>query len=200
MGYYTEFSLHSVSGGNVDRADVEFAIEAEYGYPGLLGGEGQKWYSFDDDMQRVSSNFPGTLIVIEGCGEEYPDLWRAYCKDGVVIKVNANITYSDPFDSPTRQIMTENGSYLDAKMEYGDTYARIRGIHHRPYCLGLVGYIYLTDLEIYSPGGNMPHVTNQPEILEVFIDADGNAHMKCDDDATVVIGRINGPAPKREDR
>ena len=92
MGYYTDYTivkappaaveqLHSISVYTWENEDELFGV---------------KWYSWSNDLALVSKSFPLHTLVIDGVGEEYPDIWRAYAKNGVVIKVQADVTFKEP--------------------------------------------------------------------------------------------------------
>lgn len=56
-----------------------------------------KWAEHDEDMIRLSRNFPQVLFVLDGAGEEDGDLWRTYYLSGLLQYAPAQITYP-PFD------------------------------------------------------------------------------------------------------
>lgn len=90
MGYYTEFDY-----GNNKREIVE-AIDDINDYGSCGTGEvSGKWYNWPSHLEKVSKEFPDDLIVIEGIGEEYPDIWKAYFKNGKSYVEQAKITFED---------------------------------------------------------------------------------------------------------
>lgn len=110
MGYYTCFS-GSIESGPATEKEVALAI-SNLDYFGFLiddddtintiddviayNGE-MKWYSYQSDMERISKQFPDTVIKIHGEGEEIGDLWDAYFKNGKSIVYHAGIVYP-PFN------------------------------------------------------------------------------------------------------
>lgn len=101
MGYNTYFSLEVDS--NYEEV-VDYLKVVDYGYylsARLLEDpdsvDSMKWYHHDDDMEHLSQQFPDTLFTLQGVGEEYPDIWRKYYKNGKGYKVMAEITFP-PFD------------------------------------------------------------------------------------------------------
>ena len=59
--------------------------------------DGCKWYAWKNDMIALSSQFPSTLFVLEGDGEESGDIWKAYFQGGKCQVAEARITF-DEFD------------------------------------------------------------------------------------------------------
>lgn len=59
--------------------------------------EPTKWYESDSDMKELSKKYPLTIFVLEGEGEEHPDLWKKYFLNGKMQEAKAKITY-DEFD------------------------------------------------------------------------------------------------------
>ena len=94
MGYYTDFSL-SVYGSASDEAMK--ALKAASGYSWddhqLYNST---WYDWDDHLSNVSASFPDVLFILDGAGEENPDLWRAWAMGGEVEQVIATITANQP--------------------------------------------------------------------------------------------------------
>jgi len=88
MGYYTDYDC------SANRKEIIDAIDDQMDYYGS-GGTGEvqelKWYSCIQDLEKVSLKFPGELIVVEGVGEEYPDIWKAFVKDGLSYTEKAQI-------------------------------------------------------------------------------------------------------------
>lgn len=93
MGYYTKYELEYVKNG--DHGDVASAINTISGYNDPFG-DSCKWYYCHDDMRKVSLMFPGAEIMISGNGEEAPDFWRAWFKDGKMKYSKGVVTYAEP--------------------------------------------------------------------------------------------------------
>lgn len=55
-----------------------------------------KWYNHDDDMKRISIQFPDMTFMIEGHGEEFGDLWRCYYKNGEQEFCRGEIFFEEP--------------------------------------------------------------------------------------------------------
>ncbi|AXH69627.1 hypothetical protein HWB79_gp185 [Streptomyces phage LukeCage] len=55
-----------------------------------------KWYDWEDDMASLSRDWPNVLFALSGEGEEPGDLWKAWVRNGKVIKVEGRIVYDVP--------------------------------------------------------------------------------------------------------
>ena len=115
MGYYTRFNLE-VEGKEKDNLNnlqpptspviaALMLINPEY-YAGedgpiywseiLQGIERTKWYSYKDDMIKVSQVFRGSLFILTMDGERPDDFTRAYFLNGNYESVNGAVTYPEP--------------------------------------------------------------------------------------------------------
>jgi hypothetical protein len=102
MGYYTNYSLE-VRDADKDVIDaVEHIIledDQDTWYALQEGldtfGEECKWYDHDEDMKKLSIQFPKALFVLTGDGEESGDQWITYYRNGKMQKCEAIITYDD---------------------------------------------------------------------------------------------------------
>lgn len=99
MGYYTEFELAVISGGD-SETDYEEVVRNQAHYNPFCSET--KWYDFKDDMREVSKQHPNVLFELSGQGEENSDLWKAYFKDGKMQMCKARIEY-DNFDEEQMQ-------------------------------------------------------------------------------------------------
>lgn len=102
MGYTTRFKITTVPTGDVtDLFQAMSDYDQDYGdYGSLIGGEIQftgKFYYAEDDIRVISESLPDTVIIIDGVGEAYPDIWRMYIKDGRSWKQKAEIKF-EPYD------------------------------------------------------------------------------------------------------
>ena len=84
MGYYTRFTF-------VDTPEP--AIERLREVSGYSFDDTHKWYDHEDDIKRVSKEFLGKLITVQGEGEESGDLWVLYALNGVIQRHKAEIVY-----------------------------------------------------------------------------------------------------------
>ena len=93
MGYYTDYDIEVKDGGDVDHIKN---IQIETGN-GFLFEYGTKWRTRQKDMKNYSLHHPDTLFTLKGLGEESPDVWIEYYKNGKVQVCPGKITF-DPFD------------------------------------------------------------------------------------------------------
>lgn len=94
MGYYTDFNFEN----NPDEVIEEINKISGYGdEPETTEYYERKWYSWEEDMRKVSKKFPDVIIHLEGNGEEQGDQWKAYFKNGKAQVVHAEIKFA-PFD------------------------------------------------------------------------------------------------------
>ena len=61
----------------------------------LVGGRGTNWPTHQEDMARLSENWPHNLFRLTGIGENPDNRWREYYLNGKVQKVFAQITYPE---------------------------------------------------------------------------------------------------------
>ena len=99
MGYYTNYELETVSGGDYET-DYEQEVTDQVGYRPFECET--KWYSFEKDMREVSKKHPNVLLKLSGEGEENGDLWEAYFLNGKMQMCKAKIEY-DTFDEAQMQ-------------------------------------------------------------------------------------------------
>lgn len=98
MGYYTEFNLTIVSGGDNSLIDAlrngnEIAADAL-----MSNGASRysvKWHDWERDMREFSAAHPNALLLLEGQGEDSADLWRAHFKGGRMQLTKARIAFDD---------------------------------------------------------------------------------------------------------
>lgn len=91
MGYYTRFSLS----WNDFSVDAEQEISVFLGYNPF--NDEIKWYEHEKDMKEYSKTHPEVLFNLYGEGEEYPDIWHKYFKNGKM-QVCPLIEHFDSFD------------------------------------------------------------------------------------------------------
>lgn len=76
MGYYTRYSLSWDDYG----LEAETELAENIGYNPFDGEI--KWYDHEKDMRTLSKKYPTVLFDLYGEGEEYPDVWHKYFKNG----------------------------------------------------------------------------------------------------------------------
>ena len=100
MGYYTNYSLevmpHSDAVIEKFRNDNEHAAYAldESGD----SNEGTKWYDHNEDLTKLSKEFPNHIFLLEGKGEESGDIWKTYYKNGKLQECKAKMVFPEPTD------------------------------------------------------------------------------------------------------
>jgi len=98
MGYYTRYEL-DVDGDSSLIAELLNNNE-EASYALCENGDTEescKWYNHEIAIKEFSKKHPDTIFKLSGVGEESPDLWVKYFKDGKMQVCTAVITY-DAFD------------------------------------------------------------------------------------------------------
>ena len=106
MGYLTSFTMSHDGDPKVVHAAMVAFPKAEFDYAfGVREGDDPqtsyetqekcKWYSHNADMRELSLKCPGVLFTTEGIGEDYPDVWKSWHKDGKMWRVDANITFPE---------------------------------------------------------------------------------------------------------
>lgn len=81
MGYYTRYELAIGTDDPELEAKIRAEVIAESGY-GAIDQDTIKWYGHDEDLIKVSKNYPDVLFTLDGEGEESGDVWRKYYKNG----------------------------------------------------------------------------------------------------------------------
>lgn len=54
-----------------------------------------KWYEHEEDMKKVSKEYPETIFVLEGDGEESGDIWKKYFMNGKMQSCKAIMTFEN---------------------------------------------------------------------------------------------------------
>jgi hypothetical protein len=100
MGYYTSYTLscESTDGRPVDIiSNFVETIGSYYGMNMVGETEPIKWYNHKTDLEKFSLQYPNTLFLLEGEGEEVGDIWKLYVKNGKSQLCKAIITF-DVYD------------------------------------------------------------------------------------------------------
>lgn len=102
MGYYTKYSLKIIEGPYELFEEIDWLRKnSDYASTALQEGgkcgEAVTWREHQKDLKKVSKKFPLTVFELSGEGEEMPDLWIKYFKNGKMQECRAVITY-EPFD------------------------------------------------------------------------------------------------------
>ena len=75
-------------------ADIGTTDDGEYELE-VLGYDSVKWYSYHEDMQAVSREFPFALFILDIAGEEPGDLRRAFFVNGQFYEAEAQLPEFD---------------------------------------------------------------------------------------------------------
>lgn len=100
MGYYTDFQLNTtpaIPDHEIDSFLNDLNEISGYVWADDFEIQGIKWYQWDQDMKLLSEKYPEYVFQLDGQGEESPDIWRAYFKNGKTHYAKARIVY-DAFD------------------------------------------------------------------------------------------------------
>lgn len=118
MGYYTRYKLEIIPQGSakpipqpieidgityVPQATIDgpiptvsaIAESLDMDEDYLNGSATTKWYESEDDMRKVSLQFPEYLFILRGEGEESGDLWVEYYLNGKTVHHQAQIVYPE---------------------------------------------------------------------------------------------------------
>lgn len=57
--------------------------------------EAARWYNYEDDLKKLSSEFPNLLFELYGEGEEQTDIWKCYFFAGKIQHAKAKIIIDD---------------------------------------------------------------------------------------------------------
>lgn len=90
MGYETRFII------KIDTYNEEDIINRLSDVSGYYAEDNQiygKWYGHEEDLIKVSKEFPTALITVTGYGEDRGDIWQAYVLNGQYERVEAEIVF-----------------------------------------------------------------------------------------------------------
>jgi len=98
MGYYTHYSLEINRSDFSEELEDVLTLNDYCDYSPLMGffngdADSCKWYNHEEDMLKLSKDFPDILFTLKGEGEEAGDLWVKYFKGGKKQVANAQISY-----------------------------------------------------------------------------------------------------------
>lgn len=109
MGHYTRYRLTVLPAKSVNALgqlhrfydDVEsdkISGVDEYSIQATLDSSDTiKWYSYDEDMLKVSRFYPQLTFLLEGeSKEDEVDVWRCYYKNGKSLHQNAILSFEEP--------------------------------------------------------------------------------------------------------
>ena len=106
MGYLTNYDLTMDNHGKKNEEDYQNALIAakvrlEEISMFKFAGTGDclclwecKWYEHDEDMLKLSLEFPYILFTLHGDGEDSEDMWYTYYLNGKMQEDRAQIVYN----------------------------------------------------------------------------------------------------------
>lgn len=56
-----------------------------------FSASGVKWYNYEEELLKLSQNFPDIIFKLSGKGEQYSDMWDKYFYKGKIQKCYAKI-------------------------------------------------------------------------------------------------------------
>lgn len=109
MGYYTYYSLevHGIKNVKEHKALQEIISKDCYAFRTddcddydceayFPASDEVKWYEHEENMIKISKQFPNMTFCLEGVGEDREDMWRKYFHNGDVEYCPAHIEYPAP--------------------------------------------------------------------------------------------------------
>ncbi len=115
MGYQTVYSLNicdknrkeilsdslidSVTSA-IDALEIFENGDVKNGFTGYA-----RWYEHEEELGRISAEFPDLLFCLHGEGDEATDIWDKYFKGGKIQRCPAVITIAD-FDESLLETIT----------------------------------------------------------------------------------------------
>lgn len=95
MGYYTRYTLNILENSEYG-VDYHGDIASISGYSSPFDDE-CKWYRHEEDMITLSERYPDVLFELIGEGEESPDFWKKYFRNGQMKICKGTVVY-ESFD------------------------------------------------------------------------------------------------------
>ena len=93
MGYYTDYELYIENCFFSEYDEIKQKLIDSIGYDPFC--QDVKWYGHELDMILFSKNYPDKIFILNGVGEEYPDIWRKYFKNGKIQTEQAIISFGE---------------------------------------------------------------------------------------------------------
>jgi len=89
MGYYTKFTI-TVAPEDFDV--LKAAVPPHYSFyehkGEMVGGDSMKWYEHEAEILAVSKAYPDHTFRLTGIGEQWPDAWVKFFRNGELTKVD----------------------------------------------------------------------------------------------------------------
>lgn len=94
MGSNTRYKLQASSNNAVDRDKLAEKFEDITGMSlHWLDEEPMKWYDYDTDMVKLSTEYPEVLFTLTGVGEGPGDMRRHFFQNSMSQQVRVILTY-----------------------------------------------------------------------------------------------------------
>jgi len=93
MGYYTRYELEILDGDD-NVTDYSKEISEESGYSDCFE-DTIKWYNHKQEMEDYSKKHPDTLFKLTGEGEDQPDMWEEYFKNGKSHRIVGQVVFEE---------------------------------------------------------------------------------------------------------
>lgn len=106
MGYYTEYNLKietdQIKADQIAERLEEISNEIFYHEIGTSDEEGVgrfytadiKWYSHNEHMKQLSTEFPSGLFILHGIGED-GEQWKEYYKNGKMFIASSRVVFDE---------------------------------------------------------------------------------------------------------
>ena len=106
MGYYTYFNCRVIDEGSYDNEYIKKAanrLSEIMDYDGdekedfnFISYDSMKWYECEDDMKKLSKEFPDMVFEISADGEESDDFWMEYFLNGDAYYCRGRVVFDPP--------------------------------------------------------------------------------------------------------
>jgi hypothetical protein len=104
MAYCTDYEIEVLSNPQqVDEKEMVFYFLKEilrtqltdYDYFKQMDMRGWKWYTSKHDMNELSKKYPSVTFLLSGVGEDHPDIWKYYVKNGKSVSHKAEVIFPE---------------------------------------------------------------------------------------------------------
>lgn len=105
MGYYTYYSCYVIDEDSYGKEKIKRAANQLAKMLGetkevedfdFVSWDEMKWYEHEDDMKKLSKEFPDMVFELNGSGEDSEDIWKGYFMNGESYYCSGHIEYDPP--------------------------------------------------------------------------------------------------------
>lgn len=109
MGYYTYYTCYVIDEDSYGKEKIKQAAnrlaEILYGekpskevqdFEFICENGEMKWYEYEDNMKKLSKEFPDMVFELSGNGEDEEDFWKEYFLNGESCYCSGHIEYDPP--------------------------------------------------------------------------------------------------------